>query len=109
MLITGDKEEECPTLTFQGPMLAVITRNLEVGSHFLKVQAVTTGDTGDSSRTILYELNDPSDYFALDRTTGSLSIVRPVDRTSPNNVLTLIVVASTGIGKYQFDICSDKL
>ena len=94
--ITGDKEEECPTLTFQGPMLAVITRNLEVGSHFLKVQAVT----GDSSSQIQYELNDPSDYFALDRTTGSLSIVRPVDRTSPNNVLTLIVVASTGIGKY---------
>ena len=64
----------------------------------MNIQAVT----GDSNSQISYELIDnPNNYFALDQTTGNLTIARQLDRVAlaaPNNVLILTVRASAGIG-----------
>ena len=87
------------TPTFQGPLLGVISETEEVGSVIMKVQAVT----GDTTSQIQYELiENPQSYFRLDQATGNLTIARQLDRRSlapPNNVLSLTVRASAGIGK----------
>ena len=88
------------TPTFQGSLLGIITETHQVGSLVINIQAVT----GDSNSQMSYELiENPQNYFALDQTTGSLTIARQLDRAAlaaPNNVLILTVRASTGIGKY---------
>ena len=87
------------TPTFQGSLLGIITETHQVGSLVINIQAVT----GDSNTQISYELiENPRDYFALDQTTGSLTIARQLDRVAlaaPNNVLILTVRAKAGIGK----------
>ena len=95
--LTGATTVECPTLTFQGPMLAIITQDHKVGSYLMNIQAVI-GD-GSSWYEIKYELADPEDYFSLDQTTGILTIASQLDRTSPKNIFSLTVRASTMIGK----------
>ena len=104
--VTGATVEECglttldfTTPTFQGSLLGVINETDEVGSVVMNIQAVT----GDRNSQIIYELiENPQNYFALDQTTGSLTIARQLDRealTPPNNILILTVRASAGIGK----------
>ena len=87
------------TPTFQGSLLGVINETHQVGSVVMNIRAVT----GDSNSQISYELIDnPQNYFALDQTTGSLTIARQLDRealAAPNNVLILTVRAQAGIGK----------
>ena len=100
--MTGVIVEECSLdftfPAFHGSLLGVITETHKVGSVIMKIQAVT----GDSNSQISYELIDnPQNYFALDQTTGSLTIARQLDRVAlaaPNNVLILTVRASAGIG-----------
>ena len=95
--------EECgldfTSPTFQGSLLGVINETDQVGSVVMKIQAVT----GDRNSQISYELiENPQNYFALDQTTGILTIARQLDRAAlaaPNNVLTLAVRAKAGIGK----------
>ena len=88
------------TPTFQGPLLGVITETDEVGSVVMNLQAVT----GDTNSQIYYGLiENPHDYFALDKTTGSLTIAKDLDRLAlapPNNILTLTVTARAGSGKH---------
>ena len=65
----------------------------------MNIQAVTR----DRDSQLIYELiENPHDYFALDQTTGSLTIARQMDRVAlaaPNNLLILTVKATAGIGK----------
>ena len=60
--------------------------------------------TGDRTSQMIYELTEnPQNYFALDLTTGRLTISRQLDREAlavPNNLLILTVRASDGIGEY---------
>ena len=104
--LTGATLDECglsfpdfTTPTFQGSLLGVITETHQVGSVVMNIQAVT----GDSNSQMIYELiENPQNYFALDQTTGSLTIARQLDRVAlaaPNNVLILTVRATAGIGK----------
>ena len=90
------------TPTFQGPLLGVISETDEVGSVIMNIQAVT----GDTDSQIKYELiENPHSYFSLDQTTGNLAIARQLDRrilAPPNNILSLTVRASAGIGKNTF-------
>ena len=85
--------------TFQGSLLGVITESDQVGSVLINLQAVT----GDTNTQINYELiENPHDYFALDQTTGNLTIAKELDRLAlapPNNILSLTVRAKAGSGK----------
>ena len=103
--LTGVTVEECGLTSldlsspvFQGPLLGVISETDQVGSFVMNIQAVT----GDTTRQIQYELiENPQGYFALDRTTGSLTIARQLDRVAlaaPRNVLTLTIRASVDEG-----------
>ena len=105
--LTGAIVEECDlstldftTPTFQGSLLGVISETHQVGSVVMNIQAVT----GDRTSQMIYELiENPQNYFALDQTTGSLTIARQLDRLAlapPNNVLTLTVTARAGSGKH---------
>ena len=92
----GPSSLDLTSPVFQGPLLGVISEADQVGDLVMNIQAVTR----DTTSQIQYELIDnPQGYFALDRTTGSLTIARQLDRvalTASNNVLTLTVRASVG-------------
>ena len=94
------RTRDSSTPTFPGPLLGVISETDQVGSVLLNLQAFT----GDSNTQINYELIDnPHDYFALDQTSGNLTIAKELDRLAlapPNNVLTLTVTARAGSGKH---------
>ena len=103
ILITSTVQCALPTTpTFQGPLLGVISETEEVGSVIMNIKVVT----GDTTTQIKYELiENPHSYFSLDQTTGTLTIARQLDRRSlapPNNILSLTVTASAGIGKTIF-------
>ena len=101
---SADPSQECgpaaqdftTTPTFNGSMLGIVTDRDEVGSLIMVIEAVTA----DNSSQMTYELvENPGNYFALDKTTGNLTIARQLDRvapTDPFNVLVLTVRAASG-------------
>ena len=102
---TGATVGECALTTqdyipvFEGSLLGVITETDQVGSVIMNIQAVT----GDRNSQIMYELlENPQNYFSLDKTTGALTIAKELDRVAlrdTKNLLILTVRASTVIGK----------
>ena len=81
---SADPSQECgstaqdftTTPTFLGSLLGVITEDHKVGSLIMIIKAVTA----DSSSQMTYELvENPGNYFALDKTTGNLTIARQLD------------------------------
>ena len=81
---SADPSQECgpaaqdftTTPTFNGSMLGIVTDRDEVGSLIMVIEAVTA----DNSSQMTYELvENPGNHFALDKTTGNLTIARQLD------------------------------
>ena len=101
---SADPSQECgstaqdftTTPTFLGSLHGFITVDHKVGSLIMIIKAVTA----DSSSQMTYELvENPGNYFALDKTTGNLTIARQLDRVAPtasDNILILTVRAASG-------------
>ena len=93
----GDFDQDSAPV-FTGPLTGEITETDDVGKVVMTVKA-EDGDRGNP-RKILYELlENPHDLFALDPSSGDLSLVKQIDReassqANPSNVLILTVRAS---------------
>ena len=99
MFLSLPTVQSLSALTFKGPLVGslwdgVSSETLEVGSLIMVIEAVTS----DRNSQISYELvENPGNYFALDKTTGNLTLA-----LQPYLLYNILTVRASAInGKYN--------
>ncbi|XP_050531653.1 cadherin-87A [Daktulosphaira vitifoliae] len=90
---------------FHGSLTSVISEDIAVGTHVLTVNA-KDGDRGEP-RGIVYDLiQNPMDYFSLDKQSGELTTAKLIDRETlmnNNGIITLTVKAQEILNDIPID------